>query len=326
MVQYLSVGLLDPALEAGEPLPLLEESLRFAGGRLVNGDGDRFLTGIAPEAMEGTDLETVVRACWTEVAEGRGSPAGGVYLDLRHLEAAGLARGFTIPMERVHRAGWDPAVDLLEISPVAHYQVGGVLVDDEGRTTVSGLFAAGEDAGGVHGAAWTGGNGIAEALVLGARAGLAAADLASTRRPGAVRSERPETNRWVVDDPLALLRGLRRMMWEMAGPVRTERGLREARLHLGNLGARIPPPETPIAEPTSSESLDLRNLFLNSLLLVESALARPDSLGVHWRADSVPSDPVEGLEHSIVRLAQGEVASQMRPVRFEILKPTPSPS
>ena len=326
MVQYLSVGLLDPALEAGEPLPLLEESLRFAGGRLVNGDGDRFLTGIAPEAMEGTDLETVVRACWTEVAEGRGSPAGGVYLDLRHLEAAGLARGFTIPMERVHRAGWDPAVDLLEISPVAHYQVGGVLVDDEGRTTVSGLFAAGEDAGGVHGAAWTGGNGIAEALVLGARAGLAAADLASTRRPGAVRSERPETNRWVVDDPLALLRGLRRMMWEMAGPVRTERGLREARLHLGNLGARIPPPETPIAEPTSSESLDLRNLFLNSLLLVESALARPDSLGVHWRADSVPSDPVEGLEHSIVRLAQGEVASQMRPVRFEILEPTPSPS
>lgn len=326
MVQYLSVGLLDPALEAGEPLPLLEESLRFAGGRLVNGDGDRFLTGIAPEAMEGTDLETVVRACWTEVAEGRGSPAGGVYLDLRHLEAAGLARGFTIPMERVHRAGWDPAVDLLEISPVAHYQVGGVLVDDEGRTTVSGLFAAGEDAGGVHGAAWTGGNGIAEALVLGARAGLAAADLASTRRPGAARSERPETNRWVVDDPLALLRGLRRMMWEMAGPVRTERGLREARLHLGNLGARIPPPETPIAEPTSSESLDLRNLFLNSLLLVESALARPDSLGVHWRADSVPSDPVEGLEHSIVRLAQGEVASQMRPVRFEILEPTPSPS
>ena len=326
MVQYLSVGLLDPALEAGEPLPLLEESLRFAGGRLVNGDGDRFLTGIAPEAMEGTDLETVVRACWTEVAEGRGSPAGGVYLDLRHLEAAGLARGFTIPMERVHRAGWDPAVDLLEISPVAHYQVGGVLVDDEGRTTVSGLFAAGEDAGGVHGAAWTGGNGIAEALVLGARAGLAAADLASTRRPGAVRFERPETNRWVVDDPLALLRGLRRMMWEMAGPVRTERGLREARLHLGNLGARIPPPETPIAEPTSSESLDLRNLFLNSLLLVESALARPDSLGVHWRADSVPSDPVEGLEHSIVRLAQGEVASQMRPVRFEILEPTPSPS
>ena len=326
MVQYLSVGLLDPALEAGEPLPLLEESLRFAGGRLVNGDGDRFLTGIAPEAMEGTDLETVVRACWTEVAEGRGSPAGGVYLDLRHLEAAGLARGFTIPMERVHRAGWDPAVDLLEISPVAHYQVGGVLVDDEGRTTVSGLFAAGEDAGGVHGAAWTGGNGIAEALVLGARAGLAAADLASTRRSGAVRFERPETNRWVVDDPLALLRGLRRMMWEMAGPVRTERGLREARLHLGNLGARIPPPETPIAEPTSSESLDLRNLFLNSLLLVESALARPDSLGVHWRADSVPSDPVEGLEHSIVRLAQGEVASQMRPVRFEILEPTPSPS
>ena len=107
---------LDPALEAGEPLPLLEESLRFAGGRLVNGDGDRFLTGIAPEAMEGTDLETVVRACWTEVAEGRGSPAGGVYLDLRHLEAAGLARGFTIPMERVHRAGWDPAVDLLEVS------------------------------------------------------------------------------------------------------------------------------------------------------------------------------------------------------------------
>ena len=326
MVQYLSVGLLDPALEAGEPLPLLEESLRFAGGRLVNGDGDRFLTGIAPEAMEGTDLETVVRACWTEVAEGRGSPAGGVYLDLRHLEAAGLARGFTIPMERVHRAGWDPAVDLLEISPVAHYQVGGVLVDDEGRTTVSGLFAAGEDAGGVHGAAWTGGNGIAEALVLGARAGLAAADLASTRRPGAVRSERPETNRWVVDDPLALLRGLRRMMWEMAGPVRTERGLREARLYLGNLGARIPPPETPIAEPTSSESLDLRNLFLNSLLLVESALARPDSLGVHWRADSVPSDPVEGLEHSIVRLAQGEVASQMRPVRFEILEPAPLPS
>ena len=322
MMQFLSVGLLDPTLEVGEPLPLLEESFRLAGARLRNVRGDRFLASVAPDVMEAADLETVVRSCWKEIAEGRAYPTGGVGLDLRHLPLDELELAAAIPFQRIRQAGLDPRVDIIGVSPVAHYQIGGVVIDEDGATDVPGLFAAGEDAGGVHGAAWTGGNGMAEALVLGTRAGEAAAEAAGARVHGPAKPAAAVSGSVTVSDPTAALRDLRKLMWRFAGPVRTGEGLREAKRRIWEISGGVMPLEAWSDGLSSPESLNLRNLLVSSLFLVESALARSDSLGVHWRADSIPSDPVDALRHSAVRIVRGELVVQMRPVHFEFLRPS----
>lgn len=328
MMQFLSVGFLDPALEVGEPLPLLEESFRLAGARLQNSDGDRFLSGTSPEAMESADLETVVRACWKEIIEGRATPAGGVGLDLRHLPLKQLESDATIPFQRIREAGLDPEADIIEVSPVAHYQIGGVVIDENGATSVPGLFAAGEDAGGVHGAAWTGGNGMAEALVLGTSAGQAAAKTADTkgRRPTSpvAVATRPVAMKPTTPSELVVAtRNLRSLMWHFAGPVRTAEGLEEARDRLTEMAASVAPLEAWSGGVPSPELLDLRNLLVSSLFLVESALARPGSLGVHWRDDATTPVDDPDLAYSTVEITQGEVFVEMRPVDFEYVHPPP---
>ena len=101
----------------------------------------------------------------------------------------------------------------------------------------------------------------------------------------------------------------------------TEEGLKEARRRIWEISGAVMPLEAWSGGLSSPASLNLRNLLVSSLFLVESALARSSSLGVHWRADSIPSDPVNGLRHSAVRIIQGELVVQMRPVHFEFLQP-----
>lgn len=321
MMQFLSVGFLHPGLEAGAPLPLLEESFRLAGARLRNVGGDRFLAATSPEAMESSDLETVVRACWNEINEGRARASGGVGLDMRHLPIEQLEADAEIPFQRMREAGLDPRMDVLEVSPVAHYQIGGVVIDEDGATGVPGLFAAGEDAGGVHGAAWTGGNGMAEALVMGTRAGHAAAEVADAKGGKPVSpatAARPD----VAIDPVEALQDLRSLMWRLAGPVRTEESLNEARGRVMEMCDS----SAALAEWSGAlqpaELLDLRNLLLSSLFLVESALARSASLGVHWRADSTAPAGSEDLEYSTAQIIQGELVIERCPVNFELALPS----
>ena len=321
MMQFLSVGLLDSALEVGEPLQLLEESFRLAGARLRNSEGDRFLAATAPELMESADLETVVRACWIEIAEGRARAAGGVGLDLRHLPLEELESDAAVPFRRIRDAGLDPRVDIIEISPVAHYQIGGVVIDENGATNVSGLFAAGEDAGGVHGAAWTGGNGMAEALVLGTRAGEAAAEMADAKGRRSPDPVAAATKPAAAIDPVGALRNLRSLMWHHAGPVRTAESLEAARSRIMEISDAVLPLTAWPGTSPSLEILDLRNLLVSSLFLVESALARPRSLGVHWRTDSTAAAIDEDLAYSTVQIVDGELVVEMRPVDFEYVHP-----
>lgn len=320
MMQFLSVGLLDPALDPDAPLPLLEESFRLAGAHLLNCDGERFLLGDGTGMGEAAGLESVVRGCWSEIAAGRQYPGGGVGMDLRHLPLDELAAHADVPFDRIRRSGWNPAVDVLEVCPVAHYQVGGLLIDQDGRTGVTGLFAAGEDAGGVHGAAWTGGNGIAEALVLGSRAGRAAVDVWAARSGRRRRPCLPESLPATTEDPVAATRTLRQLMWRFAGPVRSSDGLEEARRRLEHLAAGSSP-MVPSGAVGTSEQLDLRSLLVVAHLLLDSALERVDSLGVHWRTDAAVVDVGTASEFVVTRLADGAVAVDRRPVRFDRLEP-----
>ena len=232
MVQFHPTGLVIPgSLMTGA---LLEEGLRGAGGYLRNGQGERFMARYDAARMERSTRDLVSRASFLEVTEGRGTPNGGVWIDVSHLGAETVERNFRGMVRRCRDFGRDLARGPVEVGPTAHFLMGGVVIDPACRTSIEGLFAAGEDTGGVHGANRLGGNGVAESTVFGGLAGdvMAAfvegrprpargrvrADAARRRAHGAVHARgRPG----LYD----LQRDLRDVMWERAGLVRDAEGL-----------------------------------------------------------------------------------------------------
>src|SRR3989442_15578197 len=169
MVQFHPTGLVIPgSLMTGA---LLEEGLRGAGGHLRNGLGERYMARYDPARLERSTRDLVSRASFLEVTEGRGTPNGGVWIDVSHLGADVVERNFKGMVRRCRDFGRDLARGPVEVGPTAHFMMGGVVVDPTCHTGVEGLFAAGEDSGGVHGANRLGGNGVAESTVFGGIAG-----------------------------------------------------------------------------------------------------------------------------------------------------------
>ncbi len=169
MVQFHPTGLVIPgSLMTGA---LLEEGLRGAGGHLRNGRGERFMERYDPRRMERSTRDLVARAAFLEVAEGRGTPNGAVWIDVSHLGAEVVETNFRGMVKRCRDFGRDLARGPVEVGPTTHFMMGGVVIDTACRTAIEGLFAAGEDTGGVHGANRLGGNGVAESTVFGGIAG-----------------------------------------------------------------------------------------------------------------------------------------------------------
>src|SRR3989440_5981674 len=169
MVQFHPTGLVIPSsLMTGA---LLEEGLRGAGGQLRNGLGERFMARYDAARLERSTRDLVSRASFLEVVEGRGTPNGGVWIDVSHLGADVVERNFRGMVKRCRDFGRDLARAPVEVGPTTHFMMGGVVVDTACRTPVEGLFAAREDTGGVHGANRLGGNGVAESTVFGGIAG-----------------------------------------------------------------------------------------------------------------------------------------------------------
>src|SRR5438445_8428784 len=133
------------------------------------------------DRLERSTRDVVARASYTEIVEGRGTEAGGVLLDISHLGAAEIERRFGQMLARTRLIGADLATAPVEVSPTAHFHMGGVIIDRDCLTSIDGLLVAGEDAGGAHGANRLGGNGVAESTVFGARAGDTAAVIAAER-------------------------------------------------------------------------------------------------------------------------------------------------
>jgi succinate dehydrogenase / fumarate reductase flavoprotein subunit/fumarate reductase flavoprotein subunit len=326
MLQFHPTGLLAGASRLSGAV--LEEGLRGAGAYLFNALGERYMTNYDALRMERSTRDVVSRASYTEIMQGRGTAAGGVMIDISHLGAAEVERRFPGMVARTRQIGADLARGPVEVSPTAHFHMGGVVIDPDCQTSLAGCLVAGEDAGGAHGANRLGGNGVAESTVFGARAGDRAALIARERPlrepdPALVAQSKARAYAPLHRDsgawPFALTQELKDLMWQYGGVVRDRSGLEEAQLGLASLRDRLETvavPGPPQANFAWQEALDLANQLTVASLVVESALVREESRGAHSRSDHPERDDATWLRYVVTQRVGDEIKIDTRPVEF----------
>ena len=346
-VQFHPTGMVWPPGVRGL---LVTEAVRGEGGILRNASGERFMWKYLPEerrkeyaadddeaarwvkalsesrqtdARRPPELSTrdnVSRAIYTEVREGRGSPHGGVFLDISYLPADHVRRKLPSMYEQFKElADVDITTGPMEVGPTTHYVMGGIKVDaEDGATRVPGLFAAGEVAGGMHGANRLGGNSLSDLLVFGARTGVGAADHARTvegaphmdpvQTRAALRELDAPLERTAGESPYEVLRDLQAVMQQRVGIFRVQEDLDAAVLELAALRKRW---ETVCVDggrtfnPGWNLVFELGNLLTVSEAVARSARQRTESRGAHSRLDFPDTDDdVWGHRNSVV--ARGE--------------------
>ncbi len=339
-VQFHPTGMVWPPGVRGI---LVTEGVRGEGGVLRNSAGERFMFRYMPEMFKGDFAETeaeadawvkgdrkknrrppelltrdvVSKAITKEIAEGRGSPHGGVFLDIASKQSPEYIKQKLPSMYHQFKelAQVDITKDAMEIGPTTHYVMGGVKVDAETQeSTVPGLFAAGEVGGGMHGANRLGGNSLSDLLVFGRRAGLHAAEVGKKRgAPPAVpdadveRAMREALAPFEKSDgenPFAVQSALQAAMQRHAGITRDKAGLETALAELEKLKARarrVGITGSREYNPGWHTAIDLRSLFIVSEATARAALARTESRGGHTRTDYPDSDDKQAREQIVIK-------------------------
>jgi fumarate reductase flavoprotein subunit len=331
MVQFHPTGLL-----AGSGTRMtgtvLEEGLRGAGGFLLNGARERFMQRYDAGGERAT-RDIVSRAIYAEMRAGRTTPNGGVYLQMHHLGPDLVRRQFKGMVERCRDCGFDLAGGLVEVVPTAHYMMGGVVFNADCTTALAGLFAAGEDTGGVHGANRLGGNGVANSTVFG---GIAGESMAAWVTQATLRSADEAAIKASIafhEAPLlrapgpieAIREALYQCMWDDVGIVRSADSLQRATARLGELEHALRQAGAAGNDRAFNLSwhdwINLTNLTAVSRVIAAAAMAREDSRGAHYREDHPATGPLDESTFTVARSDGGRLAIGREPVRFTRVRP-----
>jgi fumarate reductase flavoprotein subunit len=268
-----------------------------------------------------------------EMRSGHTTPNGGLYLQMKHLGPDKVRAQFKGMVERCADCGFDLAGGSVEVVPTAHYMMGGVVFDADCSTELPGLFAAGEDTGGVHGANRLGGNGVANSTVFG---GIAGETMASwVRKHEAQPPDETAIEKSVASHELPfrlppgdlgeIREALSECMWNDVGILRDATGLQRALATLGQLDDELS--RTGVADGqrvfnlTWHDWINLKSLIAVSRVIATAALAREDSRGAHFREDFPETGPLEGSSYSVARLSGQRVELSHRPVAFTRVAP-----
>lgn len=331
-VQFHPTGMVHPPSAKGI---LVTEAVRGEGGLLKNSLDERFMERYSPKQMELSPRDVVARSIYSEIQAGRGTPRGGVLLDISHKEKAQVEAKLPRMVRQFRTfADLDITKEPMEVAPTAHHFMGGVRIrpEDNRSTTVEGLYVAGENEAGVHGGNRLGGNALAETQVFGARAGRAAAQLSSGSdlpdfNEGQLGSEEGRLSSLFREGerPQAIRRDLRELMWDKAGIVRHEEdlsgalrsieGLRTRSVGLGVAGTRRYNSEW-------FDAITLRSMLLVSEAVVRSALERQESRGAHFRSDFPSRDDTGWFVNILVRKGDGgQMLLHRTPIQATVLDP-----
>ena len=295
MVQFHPTGMVLPKELSGT---LVTEAVRGEGGILLNSLGERFMNKYDSERLELSTRDKVAMANYTEIVEGRGTENGGVFLDISHKNKDFIIEKIPkIYRQFIESSLIDISKSPMEVCPTAHYSMGGIKVNATDHSTkIIGLFAAGEVSCGLHGANRLGGNSLAEILIFGAHAGLAASNLSkclsSQKRSNQVISECNDNLDSLIsrgnENVYLLKAALRDVMWKYCGVIRNEEGLKEGIVQINNIEKQFSNIEV-ILELNNQKDLinklDLQSSIISAKATILSSLERKESRGAHQRDD-----------------------------------------
>ena len=291
-VQFHPTGMVAPESKKGV---LVTEAVRAEGGKLINSEGERFMSRYAPEKMELATRDVVARSIYQEIIEGRGTENGGVYLDISHLDDDYIDEKLETMVLQFENVGVDIKHGPIEVAPTAHHFMGGLKINTDASTSLDNLFGAGEGCGGVHGANRLGGNALADTQVFGKIAGVSAAK--------AAKSTEIKSNDDMVNAEASRIEGLikkgsikpqefknniKKLMWEKVAIVREEKTLNEALKELQEMQKDLVNLDVKDTKQYNTDlvtALEVINMVEICILTVKSAILRRESRGAHFRSD-----------------------------------------